>query len=107
MTGARRLRGHAGAVAKPSRYCRLCESGRFEFHVHCMVCCGPLEVMTARKTCPGDCQRIFKMQRRKARSVKVWVQPLDESSPRRECWLPKRLIAATDTGVSGPRKGKR
>jgi predicted nucleic acid-binding Zn ribbon protein len=79
--------------------CALCQSDS-EFHLHCMVCRSPLEISTSRKTCPGDCQKQFKSERRKARSVRLWVQI--EHGEAKRMWLPKRSVKGMDTGVSTP-----
>jgi len=73
-----------------------------------MVCCVPLEVSTSRKTCPGICQRQFKSERRKARSVRLWVQI--EHGEAKRMWLPKRFVKGMDgmdMGVSGPSGARR
>ena len=78
--------------------CPLCTKDG-EFHLHCMVCRGPLDDELA-KTHDGPCRAEYKAWRRKRKSVRVWVQPLDESAPRRQAWVPKRAVGFMDTGVS-------
>ncbi len=94
-----RLRGSAAPrSAEASRPCERCEAGA-EFHVHCLVCRQPLEGFT-RKTCAGDCKKIFKAGRRETRFVRCWVIPLDAPAKKFRKWLPKRFATPPATRVA-------
>jgi predicted nucleic acid-binding Zn ribbon protein len=94
-----------GGFARPGP-CRLCDKG-MELHLHCMICRAPLDVSTLRKTCPGECKTIFKAMRRKARSVRCWIAPAGRRGKKFLCWLPKRFLEGTDTGVSAASGARR
>jgi hypothetical protein len=84
-----------GAAIRPCERCEA-DSG---FHLHCQICCSPLEGF-ARKTCPGDCKKVFKAGRRETRFVRCWVIPLDAPSKKFRKWLPKRFATPPATRVA-------
>jgi predicted nucleic acid-binding Zn ribbon protein len=86
--------------------CPLCQTGS-SFHIHCMICCRPLEFSTMRKTCAGECRAVFKTERRKGRSIRCWITPLDNPGKRFLGWVPRRALALSDTGVSRPSGARR
>ena len=100
MTRARlRVSGSARRVIPDAnRPCPLCERGA-EFHLHCQVCRAPLDGF-ARKTCPGDCKKVFKAGRRETRFMRCWVIPLDAPGKKFRKWLPKRFATPPATRVA-------
>jgi predicted nucleic acid-binding Zn ribbon protein len=94
-----RLRSSAAPKSsEASRSCERCEAGS-GFHLHCQICRAPLEGFT-RKTCPGDCKKIFKTRRRETRFVRCWVIPLDAPEKKFRKWLPKRFATPPATRVA-------
>ena len=93
-----RLRGSSTAkVSLAWRPCALCQKGS-DFHLHCQICCSPLEGFT-RKTCPGECRKLLKAKRRQTRSVQCWVIPMDGTARKFRRWLPRRLAIPLHTTV--------
>src|SRR5882757_8697574 len=92
------LNGSTRATAtRANRACAVCERGP-DAHLHCMVCCAPMEISAVRKTCSAECRALFKHLRRCAKSARYWVT-LDDGT-RLRVWLPKRLLVPLDTTVS-------
>lgn len=104
----RRLRGNNSTrmvAPRADRPCVLCERGTFS-HVHCQICRAPLEGFT-RKTCPGNCKKLFKAMRREDKFVRCWVEPLNASGKKFLKWIPKRLATPPATGVATRSDGRR
>lgn len=80
--------------------CQRCEAGDKEHH-HCMQCREPLEADAKAKTHQGECRRAYERIRRKSKSVRVWVEPVDGSGPRRQVWVPKSVLKLSDRPLSG------
>src|SRR5258708_3895272 len=103
-----RLRGNNSTrtvVPRADQACALCERGAFP-HVHCQICRAPLEGF-ARKTCPGNCKKLFKAMRRENKFVRCWVEALNASGKKFLKWIPKRLATPPATGVATRSGGRR
>jgi predicted nucleic acid-binding Zn ribbon protein len=97
LRGSSDRRAGAGDSSPAISRCPLCERGA-EFHLHCMVCRAPMEFHRLKKTCAGDCKRIFRAHCRNARSVRIWLQT--DGGPKRRVWVPRRSLKGMDTRVS-------
>src|SRR5882757_6949969 len=96
-----RLRGSSTAkVSRAELPCPLC-NGNVGFHLHCQVCCAPLDLHTAKRVCAGECRKVFSSERRKARSVRCRITRVDDPSKTFVRWIPRKLLQPSDIAMSG------